>query len=309
MPGRSSFFYLFTDRSMPSHTLLIGKFIAILWHGAACPASERQFTCLVSGIRRGDPRFHRGINSPAPRPPDTGVRYQNHVPVGPWLDSAEEKMEDALETVAQRSDWFAWARSSGLYISREELIELQSRGLAVVVDTRDDDVAGGRITGAMHLADSTFRAAQVRTVLEEAARRRAAASVVDGESVQTIVFHCMESARRGPRCARRLVVAMEALRKEGCTPQEVPEVRVRVLEGGFDQWVRRYWRDPARVEGYDDNYWGYAEMAEAGSTSLFSHDAPLHKSYERPADQPATPWSAAGVSTRAAAEGEAPSDS
>ena len=100
-----------------------------------------------------------------------------------------------------------------------------------------------------------------------------------------ICFHCMESARRGPRCAKRLVEGMRALRDVGYAPQPV---KVAVLEGGFDQWVRRHWRDPARVEGYDDAYWGYAEDAGDGAS------APAHPLYERPAGQQATPWSDAG---------------
>ena len=79
---------------------------------------------------------------------------------------------------------------------------------------------------------------------------------------------------------------MSALRR---THAPVPTIRIAVLRGGFDQWVRRHWRDPARVEGYDDVYWGYAEDAGDGGAS-----APAHPLYERPAGQQATPWSDAG---------------
>ena len=51
----------------------------------------------------------------------------------------------------------------------------------------------------------------------------------------------------------------------------------------------RHWMDPARVEGYDDIYWGYAADAGDGGAS-----APAHPLYERPAGQQATPWSDAG---------------
>ena len=89
------------------------------------------------------------------------------------------------------------------------------------------------------------------------------------DDVPTICFHCMESARRGPRCAKRLVEGMRALRDVGYAPQPV---KVAVLEGGFDQWVRRHWRDPARVEGYDDAYWGYAEDAGDGDEAVCTLD-------------------------------------
>ena len=101
----------------------------------------------------------------------------------------------------------------------------------------------------------------------------------------------MESARRAPRCARRLVVALDALRKDGCP---LPELQVRVLAGGFDQWVRRFWRDELKVERYEDEYWGFAEMAAAGGNSLWEDDLPAHSGYVRPDNQPTTPWSCAG---------------
>ena len=79
-----------------------------------------------------------------------------------------------------------------------------------------------------------------------------------------------------------------------------------MLEGGFDGWCRRYYRDPERVADYDDDYWLFEEMEEAGSGSLFADEAPppapAHRDYERPADQPETPWSAAGSAVDAAGE-------
>ena len=142
---------------------------------------------------------------------------------------------------------------------------------------------------------------------------------------------CRESARRGPRCARRFVLAIEALRR---TSMQVPALRVAVLRGGFDQWVRRFWKNPMLVQGYDDEYWGYAELelmrrkrakdsiprpnvssptdfttatqTETSSLASESNTSPpahakeiltghrAHSLYSRPVDQPATPWSDAG---------------
>ena len=99
-----------------------------------------------------------------------------------------------------------------------------------------------------------------------------------------------------PRCARRLVVSLEAMR---ASMAELPRMSVHVLEGGFDQWCRRHWQDESLVEQYDDEIWGYEEM---GGTSLFDHDEPSHASYERPADQAATPWSSSGVGEDSASD-------
>merc|ERR1719499_395074 len=103
----------------------------------------------------------------------------------------------------------------------------------------------------------------------------------------------MESARRGPRCARRLLTTLEAL-----PPRQVPPIHVHVLEGGFDQWVRRFWQEgDLRIQGFDDDYWGFA-MPSADAVS-----DPAHILYERPADQPETPWSKAGASIQIQTDG------
>ena len=112
-----------------------------------------------------------------------------------------------------------------------------------IIDVRDEDIAGGRIRGALHMPDSRFGANSVLALLSRAAK------CADG---CTIVFHCMESARRGPRCARRTVAAAAVLRVAG---HVLTKLDVRILEGGFDQWVRRFWQDPLLVEGYEDDYW------------------------------------------------------
>jgi hypothetical protein len=192
--------------------------------------------------------------------------------------AAADALQEALLAVGHRSDWYQWADQAGLYISRETLLSRMATGSSVnVVDTRDDDVAGGMIRGARHMADGGFGAGEVLALLDPS-------HAADGA---LLVFHCMESARRGPRCARRMHVSMEALRRAGCA---VPQVEVRVLQGGFGQWCRRFWQDASKVEGYDDDYWGFAEM---GGTQLGGDGR--HALYERPADQPATPWSGAGT--------------
>ena len=181
----------------------------------------------------------------------------------------------AVESVEARSDWFQWARHNQLYISRDDLLASTS---TIIVDVRDEDAAGGHITGALHRPDSRFSVDTVQELVEISAR----------EHATQVVFHCMESARRAPRCARRMTLALEAMRE---CDIPAPAIQVRVLEGGFDQWVRRYWDAPDKVNGYDDEYWGYVLM---GGTQLLGHDEPGHALYERPADQPETEWSAAG---------------
>ena len=216
-------------------------------------------------------------------------------------DAAElAALHAAVRSVERRSDWFRWAhKEARIYVRREELVErLRSNAPTVVVDVRDDDAVGGHIRVALHLADEEFDGASVRAIFDRAREvaSKQSSSEADADATVQVVLHCMESVQRGPRCARRLVVSLEAMR---ASMAELPRMSVHVLEGGFDQWCRRHWQDESLVEQYDDEIWGYEEM---GGTSLFAHDEPSHASYERPADQAATPWSSSGVGEDSASD-------
>jgi len=173
-------------------------------------------------------------------------------------------------------DPYRWAQAAGLYIEQDELVALQdaerSQGgssTLLVLDVRDDDCGGGSVAGAVHQPDGTW---DVEAVAQLAAGKR------------TVVLHCMESARRGPRCARRLHEYWAAEDADAGGAPAPARPRICVLQGGADLWVRRFWRDERRVSGFDQEYWGFGG----------DDDAPAHRDYVRPADQPATPWSTAG---------------
>ena len=177
-------------------------------------------------------------------------------------------------------DPYYWARDAGLYIEQDQLCQFIDRadGQTLVVDVRDDDNRGGAIIGAVHHPDGTF---DVGTVAELAV----------GKAV--VVFHCMESARRAPRCARRLhdYWVANATRKPGSAPHTHP--RICVLQGGADLWIRRFWQDSTRVVDFDSDYWGFGDSEH----DVDHVDVAGHRLYTRPADQPATPWSEAGAGT------------
>ena len=207
----------------------------------------------------------------------------------------------ALESVGHSSDWYHWARSEGLYFNRDALVSRlrsgdglddRSAGRIIVLDVRDEDVAGGMVRGAIHCPDGRFGAECILELLRRAAREE------EEEEKTTLLLHCMESARRAPRCARRLIAAVDALRESG---HPVQPLDVKILEGGFDQFCRRHWDDPVLVQGYDDEYWGYESMGGSqlvlgeGGEVRGSDKAPSHVTYVRPADQAATPWSGPGT--------------
>lgn len=176
-------------------------------------------------------------------------------------------------------DPYYWARDAGLYIEQDHLCQLVDRddGKTLIIDVRDDDNRGGAIIGAVHCPDSSF---DVAAVAELAAGKEA------------VVFHCMESARRAPRCAQRLHdhwAAGAARTVPDTAPLAQP--RICVLQGGADLWIRRFWRDPARVVEFDSDYWGFGDHKDTHDHT----DVAGHRMYTRPIDQPATPWSKAGT--------------
>lgn len=227
--------------------------------------------------------------------------------------------------VGLRDDCYQWCKEEGMYCSQDELLgwmdsEEPNSPLVLVVDTRDDDVAGGMIRGAIHAPDGTFADEGLVTVLHRASellkKAQDAASSYSRAAKVAVVFHCMESVRRGPRCARRTHVYLRAAAAASVASPSADtalrplsqSISLHVLQGGADQWIRRFFRDPSHTQGFDDDYWGFLcsddeKVDENGSRSdgasgeggtPASSDPPQHRLYHRPADQPATPWSAAG---------------
>ena len=99
-----------------------------------------------------------------------------------------------------------------------------------IVDVRDDDFAGGHIPGAMHYASRTFH--------------DNLPYIVDAvKDEKKIIVHCMQSAQRGPSCARVL-------------REKLPEdIEVYVLRGGFSEWRRVFADKPERLAEDDQACW------------------------------------------------------
>lgn len=187
-----------------------------------------------------------------------------------WL-SPSRRTEDTR-------DDYLWAVTAGVFVEAADIEARIMRRLqggpdtVLVLDVRDDDAAGGHIAGALHFPDSTFTE-RLDEVLDLLRARRPA----------LVVLHCMESVRRGPRCARRLRDALEGLPHDTALPDAAA---VRVLRGGADRWLRQHWRGPL-VAGFDNAYWGWEDDAPRSREPELPGQAPLptHCLYERPADQ------------------------
>lgn len=167
-----------------------------------------------------------------------------------------------------------------MYITPEEVVSRLQSGNQdfLIIDTRDEDSAGGNIKGALHLADSSDWSLSMPVLLSAIAEKKAT----------MVIFHCMESIRRGPRCARRL---HNYFLENGEYDNEVSSVpELRILQGGADQWIRKFYKTDL-VEGYDDEYWAFEEFPpheqrhyDDGEDGTMKN-MHTHTLYSRPSDQ------------------------
>lgn len=128
------------------------------------------------------------------------------------------------------------------YITAEELAESLRGGRenVIVVDARDEDRAGGHIKGSVHtgsaeMMGNTRHYAQLWATADK------------------VVFHCMMSQVRGPKCARLFTDALAHVVPKGET-----KPAVFVLEGGFQQFARGRAQFMDLIEGWDVKYYGSA---------------------------------------------------
>mmetsp|Transcript_36714 Transcript_36714/g.59325 ORF Transcript_36714/g.59325 Transcript_36714/m.59325 type:complete len:145 (-) Transcript_36714:735-1169(-) len=103
-----------------------------------------------------------------------------------------------------------------------------SKGLAIV-DCRDGDYDGGHIKGAMNVPSLVFD-------------ERLDSLIKKTSSSEKVVFHCMYSQQRGPKCASAFASRLSEL-----NPQSRQEVYV--LRGGFQGF---YHQNKARPELFAD---------------------------------------------------------
>ncbi|KAI3646337.1 hypothetical protein MP228_009265 [Amoeboaphelidium protococcarum] len=107
----------------------------------------------------------------------------------------------------------------------------------VIVDVRQDDHAGGNIVGSVNVPAHTF-ADQIKNLLEKY------------NHCPDIVFHCMQSQQRGPKCAMNFSrYIKEFLGTEDAAKWDG---KVYVLKDGFIGWQAAYRDDSKLIENYDE---------------------------------------------------------
>lgn len=136
------------------------------------------------------------------------------------------------------------------YISQDKLRELlNSSDPTIVIDVRDEDFyeplgdgwyaedklgsKGGKIKGACNIPSEVFldKMDKINQQIESQTHK----------AKVHLVFHCMLSQQRGPKCARNYLRYLFEFNDQ---PTEKPlkniEICVHVLEGGFSAWYKRF---------------------------------------------------------------------
>eukprot|EP00397_Hematodinium_sp_SG-2012_P054522 GEMP01065821.1.p1 GENE.GEMP01065821.1~~GEMP01065821.1.p1 ORF type:complete len:140 (-),score=18.40 GEMP01065821.1:727-1146(-) len=114
------------------------------------------------------------------------------------------------------------------YMSCVELEKVYRESTVKIIDVRDEDFnEGGHIPGCRNIPSRVF-----------SAKREELADELCQQDV-TVVFHCMFSQSRGPSCA--------GIFQTELTKRENVKCQVRILQGGFLTWERRY-PDDAHIE-------------------------------------------------------------
>jgi Cdc25 family phosphatase len=111
-----------------------------------------------------------------------------------------------------------------------------------VVDVRDDDREGGHIPQSLHLPSTQFLTAGADALMSEIQ------STLSQSMRHRVVFHCMLSQVRGPKCARIFYDMVQQ--------KQADNVQVFVLRGGFSAWHdANATTRPDLIEDYDAERW------------------------------------------------------
>ena len=158
-----------------------------------------------------------------------------------------------------------FARDKKNYLDPYELEKLMQCPENIrVIDARDDDRVGGNVTGSIHVPDK-IRPSEREIILWKVLIG-ATEYLTNNPSVSeyNIVTHCMESLRRGPRVA----MLMKKMLKDTGDVGMNQRIRIRVLFGGADTWIRKHYRNSKLVENFDDEYWWFEQTLGSNKPDL-----------------------------------------
>jgi Cdc25 family phosphatase len=102
----------------------------------------------------------------------------------------------------------------------------------IIIDVRDEDVLFGRIPNSVHIPSRNYESMLPDLVKTYSTKK-------------AVIFHCMHSEIRGPKCA--------AMFKE-MLPARHP-TKICLLAGGFECWASKYQDEPDLLDDFNINYW------------------------------------------------------
>ena len=137
-------------------------------------------------------------------------------------------------------------------INDDDLIKLINQNRRYyILDARDEDRNGGHIPKSIHIPDQMDYNKKMQLLNSLLQNIKIDQKNNDNETIW-IVIHCMESICRGPRLAS-LIIDLLSQKSDINTKQ----IKTCVLNGGADNWIRKYHLNKSLVQNFDDEYWGF----------------------------------------------------
>ena len=119
-----------------------------------------------------------------------------------------------------------------------DLLRNCREGVKVVDCRREEELAGGKIRGAIVLRGQQS--------LDELVAGTVASASVAGTSASVVVFYCLAGSAESTKCAARFVRQVRS-KREGTGPEG------KVLEGGAFAFIKQHHADPLLVEDFNND--------------------------------------------------------
>jgi len=124
------------------------------------------------------------------------------------------------------------------------------------VDVRSHDFVGGNINGVFNCKFEELEQCMPKLLLQ-------------CESACDVIFHCMYSQHRAPRCA---VKYWKSRRQWERKYKLLHKQRVWVLEGGFKKWLSSFVKDSTLVRNFEESYWECQTFPLTGTEYFYCND-------------------------------------
>lgn len=121
-----------------------------------------------------------------------------------------------------------------------------------VIDTRGSDYVGGHIKGCWNYPYKKLSVddALMDKMYTELKQKLDHANSSDGQDIRmNAIFHCAQSQQRGPAAAMKFLRYLPE--------DQLPNYKIWVLRGGFNNWQDHYGEDEELTEDYQPDIWAW----------------------------------------------------